>query len=49
MRSDLWRRGTGGRPKGVPTIGEFAAARDPAIDSAAHDAAYALRIPKELY
>lgn len=49
VRSDLWRRGSAGRPAGVPTIGEFAKARDPAIDSAAHDAAYVKRIPDELY
>ena len=49
VRSNLWRRAAGGRPEGVPTIGEFAAARDPSIDSAAHDAAYARRIPTELY
>lgn len=49
VRSDLWRRGAAGRPEGVPTLGGFAAARDPAIDSAAHDAAYALRMPNELY
>lgn len=49
VRADMWRRGAGGRPKGVPTLGEFNAARDPSIDSAAHDAAYAKRIPNELY
>lgn len=49
VRSDLWRRGGAGRPHGVPTIGDFAAARDPSVDSAAHNAAYEKRIPSELY
>jgi PPOX class probable FMN-dependent enzyme len=49
VRSDLWKRGSGQRPKDVPTLGGFTAARDPAIDGADYDAAYALRIPKELY
>jgi PPOX class probable FMN-dependent enzyme len=49
VRSDLWRRGSGNRPQAVPTLGEFTAARDPAINSAEYDAAYAQRIPKELY
>src|SRR5215472_2317666 len=29
VRSDLWRAGSGARPKGVPTLGDFAAARMP--------------------
>lgn len=49
VRSDLWRRAGDGRPTAVPTLGEFTAARDPAIDSAEYDAAYAQRIPNELY
>jgi uncharacterized protein len=49
VRSDLWKRGGGTRPKDVPTLGTFAAARDPGVDGAAYDAAYALRVPKELY
>ncbi len=49
VRSDLWRAGKGPRPTGVPTLGDFAAARDPAIDGAAHDTAYAKRMPDELY
>ena len=50
VRSDLWKAGRGdGRPKGVPTIGDFAAARDPGIDSDSYNADYAKRIPKELY
>ncbi|HEX9462843.1 MAG TPA: pyridoxamine 5'-phosphate oxidase family protein [Alphaproteobacteria bacterium] len=49
VRSDLWSRGSGQRPKDVPTLGTFAAARDPAIDGAAYDAEYATRVPKELY
>jgi len=49
IRSDLWRAGKGDRPKGVPTIGDFAAARNPGTDAAAYDADYAKRIPQELY
>jgi PPOX class probable FMN-dependent enzyme len=49
VRSELWSRGSGQRPKDVPTLGAFAAARDPAIDGAAYDAEYAVRVPKELY
>jgi PPOX class probable FMN-dependent enzyme len=49
VRSDLWKAASGGRPKGVPTLGDFVAARDPGINSAAFDAAYSQRITKELY
>jgi uncharacterized protein len=49
VRSDLWNAGGGGRPKGVPTLGEFAAARTPGTDSATYDADYARRMPNELY
>jgi uncharacterized protein len=49
VRSDLWRAGSRGRPEGVPTLGEFAAARTPGIDSAAFNAEYARRMPGELY
>jgi PPOX class probable FMN-dependent enzyme len=49
VRSNLWKAGIGDRPKGVPTLGDFAAARTPGIDSAAYDADYARRIPSELY
>ena len=49
VRSNLWKAGTGGRPKGVPTLGDFTAARNPAIDGRAFDAEYAERIPRELY
>ncbi|HTP81995.1 MAG TPA: MSMEG_1061 family FMN-dependent PPOX-type flavoprotein [Alphaproteobacteria bacterium] len=49
VRSDLWRRGSEQRPKGVPTLGEFTAARGLTPDGAAYDAEYAQRIPKELY
>ncbi|HZU89225.1 MAG TPA: MSMEG_1061 family FMN-dependent PPOX-type flavoprotein [Stellaceae bacterium] len=49
VRSDLWRAGGGGRPKGVPTLGDFAAARTPGTDSAAYDADYARRMLNELY
>jgi PPOX class probable FMN-dependent enzyme len=49
VRSDLWKAGSRGRPRGVPTMGDFAAARFPEMDSASYDAAYAQRIPNELY
>jgi len=49
VRSDLWKAGTGGRPDGVPTLGDFTAARNPGIDGGVYDAEYAERIVKELY
>jgi hypothetical protein len=49
VRSDLWKAASGGRPQGVPTLGDFVAARDPEINSAAFDAAYSQRFPNELY
>jgi PPOX class probable FMN-dependent enzyme len=49
VRSDLWKAGSAGRPKGVPTLGDFAAARTPGTDSAVYDADYARRMPSELY
>lgn len=49
VRSNLWRAGSQGRPKGVPTLGDFAAARTPGTDGAAYDADYARRMPNELY
>src|ERR1700730_8662556 len=49
VRSDLWKAGRGDRPKGVPTLGDFAAARAPGTDSSAYDADYARRMPSELY
>jgi len=49
VRSDLWKTGSIGRPKGAPTLGDFAAARTPGTDSAAFDADYARRMPSELY
>src|SRR5712691_1770100 len=49
IRSDLWKAGSGGRPKGVPTLGDFAAARTPGTDSTTYDADYARRMPSELY
>jgi len=49
VRSDLWKAASSGRPQGVPTLGDFVAARDPGTDSAAFDAAYSQRIPNELY
>jgi hypothetical protein len=49
VRSDLWKAGGRGRPQGVPTLGEFAAALDPDTDGAGFDADYGRRIPAELY
>jgi uncharacterized protein len=49
VRSDLWKAGSRGRPQGVPTIGDFVAARNPGIDSAAFNVTYNERIPRELY
>jgi len=49
VRSDLWKAGQGSRPDGVPTLGDFAAARNPDIDSSVFDADYAKRVPRELY
>ena len=49
VRSDLWRSSAAGRPKGAPTLGDFAAARNPGTDPAAYDADYARRMPNELY
>jgi len=49
IRSDLWKAASSGRPQGVPTLGDFVAAREPGINSAAFDAAYSQRIPSELY
>jgi uncharacterized protein len=49
VRSELWKATAAGRPKGVPTLGDFAAARTPGTDSAAYDADYARRMPSELY
>jgi hypothetical protein len=49
VRSDLWKAGSAGRPRGVPTLGDFAAARRPGTDSTAYDADYAHRMPSELY
>ena len=49
VRSDLWKAGSRGRPQGVPTIGDFVAARNPGTDSAAFNDTYNERIPRELY
>ncbi len=49
VRSDLWNAGSRGRPQGVPTMGEFVAARNPGTDSAAINVAYNESIPRELY
>jgi PPOX class probable FMN-dependent enzyme len=49
VRSSLWQAGNDGRPKGVPTLGDFAAARNPGIDSGVFDADYTKRVATELY
>lgn len=49
IRSYLWKAGKDSRPKGVPTLGDFAAARNPGIDSGVFDADYAERVAKDLY
>jgi PPOX class probable FMN-dependent enzyme len=49
LRSSLWKAAANGRPAEVPTMGDFAAACNPATDSVAYDAAYNQRVPNELY
>ncbi len=49
VRSDLWKAGSRGRPQGAPTMGDFVAARNPEMDSAAFNAKYNEDIPRELY
>jgi uncharacterized protein len=49
VRSDLWKAASSGRPQGMPTLGDFVAAREPGISSAVFDAEYSQRIPNELY
>jgi uncharacterized protein len=49
VRSDLWRAAAAGRPKRAPTLGDFAAARNPGTDPAVYDADLAKRMPNELY
>jgi uncharacterized protein len=49
VRSNLWKAGSGTRPKDVPTLGSFAAARNPGTDAATYDAEYSKRLPDELY
>ena len=49
VRSDLWKASNRGRPQGVPTMGEFVAARNPGTDSTAIDVTYSQQIPNELY
>jgi uncharacterized protein len=48
IRSDLWKAGAGDRPKGVPTLGHFAAARNPGTDAETYNAEYQKRLPDEL-
>jgi PPOX class probable FMN-dependent enzyme len=47
--SNLWQAAGAGRPEGVPTLGDFVAARDPATNGVAFDAEYRQRMPNELY
>ena len=49
VRSDLWKAGSQDRPQGVPTMGDFVAARYPGTDSAAIDVAYSQGILNTLY
>jgi PPOX class probable FMN-dependent enzyme len=49
VRSNLWKAASSTRPQGVPTLGDFVAARNPGTNSAAFDAEYKERIPSELY
>jgi hypothetical protein len=49
VRSDLRKAGSRGRPQGVPTMGDFVAARNPGTDSATINARYNEDIPRELY
>jgi PPOX class probable FMN-dependent enzyme len=49
IRANLWKAGSRGRPQGVPTIGDFVAARNPGIDSSEFNVTYNERIPRELY
>jgi uncharacterized protein len=47
IRSGLWKAGSGGRPQGVPTFGDFTAARNPGTDGAVFDVAYTKRMSSE--
>lgn len=49
VRSNLWRAAAAGRPEAAPTLGDFAAARNPGTDPATYDADLARRMPSELY
>ena len=49
VRSDLWRAAGAGRPENAPTLGDFAAARNPGTDADTYNAEYAQRMPNELY
>ena len=49
VRSDLWRAAGAGRPESAPTLGDFAAARNPGTDADTYNAEYAQRMPYELY
>jgi len=49
IRANFWTAGSSERPKGVPTLGDFAARGNPRTDAAAFDADYAKRAIAELY
>jgi PPOX class probable FMN-dependent enzyme len=49
IRSNLWKAGSGARPKSVPSLGDFAAARNPETDAETYNAEYLKRLPDELY
>ena len=50
VRANLWKAGQSGRPAGVPSLGDFAAARTAGVDARAFDDEYyAKRLPAELY
>ena len=49
VRSALWKAGSRGHSQSVPTMGDFVAARNPGMDSAAFNVKYNEDIPRELY
>jgi PPOX class probable FMN-dependent enzyme len=49
IRSNLWKAASTKPPKSVPTLGDFAAARNPGTNADAYNAEYLQRIPDELY
>jgi uncharacterized protein len=49
IRSNLWKAGSGKPPETVPTLGDFAAARNPGTSAEIFNAEYLKSIPDELY